>query len=670
MTDIPAIVVLGETGVGKSFFINKATRNDDVRIGHGLNSETEQIRAFTTEIDGLKISLVDTIGFDDTYRSDTDVLGEVASWLAGTYLHGIRLAGVLYMRNIASPRFSGSALKNLRMFTKLVGEEQLGTVTLVTTQWQYVDTETGLQRMRQLGETNSMWGAMLARGSTIESFDGTTEGAHNILRKVLSRKRSTVLNIQRELVDQELDLSETAAGKLIREEIEKLQAKHTREMTEIRSYMKEALDLKDNELSRMLTEEKMRLDQKLAAYQTEITDLKARNSTLEELRNAHHDQMRRLEDSFGDRLQFLEEQNVLPPPSYDEVQSHHGAEGQLSRQNTSLELSSRYRSLVSAFIEIVRKLLRPKVPPGYKRLEWTCTCGEPLYGDFKEATPGSLAQLAARLKQHTSRGSQQGTTVPIQTPKKAHAKQAQPVGWNMPSGSSSSIPSDPNNLVGNVADPRSVTPSRKTALQLCIETSQYSLELGELDSSIPISDGALFARMRAQYERTRHSVLPMWARFKKPDKAVFVKFRLGKRPFVSLICGTLEAPSLPPASEVSHNYNYDPCPIDEPPIDSRTFFHHFYAHASQHLDTIWSERLPWKVGSALESKAHGWGIHLEERPDWPLLAALMCVLLLLSGAVAGIYGWMMGDAQTGVAIGAWLTSVQVMGITAVFFWWS
>lgn len=95
----------------------------------------------------------------------------------------------------------------------------------------------------------------------------------------------------------------------------------------------------------------------------------------------------------------------------------------------------------------------------------------------------------------------------------------------MPSGSSSSIPSDPNNLVGNVADPRSVTPSRKTALQLCIETSQYSLELGELDSSIPISDGALFARMRAQYERTRHSVLPMWARFKKPDKAVFVKVR-------------------------------------------------------------------------------------------------------------------------------------------------
>jgi hypothetical protein len=110
--------------------------------------------------------------------------------------------------------------------------------------------------------------------------------------------------------------------------------------------------------------------------------------------------------------------------------------------------------------------------------------------------------------------------------------------------------------------------------------------------------------------------------------------------------------------------------MDAPPMDSRTFLHHFYAPEALHPDVIWSERLPWKVGPALEPKAHGWGIHLEERPNWPLFAALMCVLLLLSGVVAGIYGWKMGDAQTGFAIGTWLTSVQVMGVTAVFFWWS
>jgi hypothetical protein len=105
-------------------------------------------------------------------------------------------------------------------------------------------------------------------------------------------------------------------------------------------------------------------------------------------------------------------------------------------------------------------------------------------------------------------------------------------------------------------------------------------------------------------------------------------------------------------------------------LDSRTFLHHFYGPISPHPDVLWSERLPWKVGPALQPKDYGWGVYLEESPDWPLFAALMCLLLLLSAAIAGIYAWKMEDAQTGVAIGAWLTSVQALGITAVFFWWS
>lgn len=65
----------------------------------------------------------------------------------------------------------------------------------------------------------------------------------------------------------------------------------------------------------------------------------------------------------------------------------------------------------------------------------------------------------------------------------------------------------------------------------------------------------------------------------------------------------------------------------------------------------------------------GWGIHLEESPDWPLFAAANFVSLLASGLVAGIYSWKTGDTATGVAIGARLTATQTMGMTAIFFWW-
>jgi hypothetical protein len=68
--------------------------------------------------------------------------------------------------------------------------------------------------------------------------------------------------------------------------------------------------------------------------------------------------------------------------------------------------------------------------------------------------------------------------------------------------------------------------------------------------------------------------------------------------------------------------------------------------------------------------SHGWGIYLEERSNWHLFAVLMFVLLLSSGVVAGIYSWKTKDHPTGVAIGAWLTAVQTMGVAAVFFWWT
>lgn len=148
-----------------------------------------------------------------------------------------------------------------------------------------------------------------------------------------------------------------------------------------------------------------------------------------------------------------------------------------------------------------------------------------------------------------------------------------------------------------------------------------------------------------------------------------MQFKLGRRPFISLISGKVDAPSIPSEAEVkAGNYAYIPCPMDEPPMDSRTFLHHFYASASKHPDTMWGVRLPWKIGPGPAPMAPGWGVHLEERPDWTLFAALMFLCLLLSGLVAGIYAWRAKDNPTGIAIGAWLTATQTMGMTAIFFW--
>jgi len=62
-------------------------------------------------------------GFDDTSRSDTDVLKDVAFFLSQTYKHTVRLAGIIYLHRITDMRMAGSSLRNLTMFKKLCGDE-------------------------------------------------------------------------------------------------------------------------------------------------------------------------------------------------------------------------------------------------------------------------------------------------------------------------------------------------------------------------------------------------------------------------------------------------------------------------------------------------------------------------------------------------------------------
>jgi hypothetical protein len=169
------------------------------------------------------------------------------------------------MHDIASTQHLDIAESSLRIFKRLIGDKKLDNVTFVTTQWDHVDSAKGRTRMLE-----DRWERMLDGGCTMESFDGTPEGAHDILRKILVRERGPVLNIQKEFVDQELDLLETAAGKLIREEVGWRNPRRTSQLTEqrsteqrsitqrltkLQSEIKEALCSKNIHLLQILTEQ-------------------------------------------------------------------------------------------------------------------------------------------------------------------------------------------------------------------------------------------------------------------------------------------------------------------------------------------------------------------------------------------------------------------------------
>ena len=56
-----------------------------LRVGANLKSCTEEVQlANEFTLDGRRVLLVDTPGFDDTYKSDTDILKLIAAFLETT----------------------------------------------------------------------------------------------------------------------------------------------------------------------------------------------------------------------------------------------------------------------------------------------------------------------------------------------------------------------------------------------------------------------------------------------------------------------------------------------------------------------------------------------------------------------------------------------------------
>ncbi|KAG4443916.1 hypothetical protein IFR05_000556 [Cadophora sp. M221] len=255
------IAVMGVTGVGKSSFINRCTGyRYDIRVGHALSSQTDKIESYNFSLDGFNVTLVDTLGFDDTVRSDVDTLCDLARWLEETYTKGFLLTGIIHLHSINSTRMYGSALRQLRMFRRLCGKDALSNVLLVTTMWDTVRPEVGTEREESL--RTEYWSTMLARESRMFRHTGDEESALAVVRALLPKPK-IVLQIQREMVDERKALADTAAGAVVLESLDAVTQKHQEDLLALRREMANALQMKDGELQREIRDVEGRLREDL-----------------------------------------------------------------------------------------------------------------------------------------------------------------------------------------------------------------------------------------------------------------------------------------------------------------------------------------------------------------------------------------------------------------------
>ncbi|KAK3341819.1 P-loop containing nucleoside triphosphate hydrolase protein [Lasiosphaeria hispida] len=279
------VALMGVTGAGKSTFIKHCV-DDPVTVGHTLRSCTEKVQAYMFNHKDTKVVLVDTPGFDDTQRSDVEVLRELATWLKMTYENNIKLDGIIYMHRITDVRMQGSAAKNLLMFKKLCGDSALSRVILATTRWEEMalNPMTADDREKELKDTESFWGFMVKKGSKMQRHYNNRDSALKLINHYLPGEGNAgSLGIQDEMVRDKKGLSQTEAGQELERDLNEQRDRLGVDIVYTKQMLKESLEVRDEESTQQLEKHRKKLDEQIQKIEAEKKALERGLEKFEEL---------------------------------------------------------------------------------------------------------------------------------------------------------------------------------------------------------------------------------------------------------------------------------------------------------------------------------------------------------------------------------------------------
>ena len=146
------------------------------------------------------------------------------------------------------------------MFRELCGDDALKNVVLATNMWGEVSPEDGQDRENQL--ISKFFKPVLEKGAQMDRHLNTVESAHDIIRKMI-KNHPFALQIQWELVDEQKDIVNTAAGEVINRELNEQMKRNQDELRKVQEEMAQASDEKDEEARQELEEEARKLQEQM-----------------------------------------------------------------------------------------------------------------------------------------------------------------------------------------------------------------------------------------------------------------------------------------------------------------------------------------------------------------------------------------------------------------------
>lgn len=163
------------------------------------------------------------------------------------------------------------------MFRKLCGPQAFRNVVLATTMWERVSEDEGIRREKELETTADFWGWMKDQGSSIHRHSNDRTSALRLIEHFVQKppdEAKVVLELQRQMVDEEMDLNRTDAGQEVDGGLAEERRKQEQNIRELREQLEEARESHDQVMAEAMEEEKARVEKQMQLLVQQQEDLK------------------------------------------------------------------------------------------------------------------------------------------------------------------------------------------------------------------------------------------------------------------------------------------------------------------------------------------------------------------------------------------------------------
>ena len=144
--DISSIIVLGETGSGKSTFCNNLCLQPKCAVGDDLNSQTERVSGINCDGDYHDIFIIDTPGMNDSNGPEQD---ERNINLMNDYIRqNSRIKGIIILLKFTDNRLTGSLKKSLKTFCDMFPMNNFWSHVIIIFSHYYANNEEEKQKRK------------------------------------------------------------------------------------------------------------------------------------------------------------------------------------------------------------------------------------------------------------------------------------------------------------------------------------------------------------------------------------------------------------------------------------------------------------------------------------------------------------------------------------------